>query len=82
MSCTVLLFGPQAIAAGTRALAIELATTPCTAADVLAAIGVASPPLRASLGLSRLAVDHEFAGADQKITGSEELALIGMVSGG
>jgi molybdopterin synthase catalytic subunit len=81
MTCTVLIFGHQAISAGTRSLAIEVAATPCTAADVLAAIGAASPALLPSLASSRLAVNHEFADAGQLISGREELALIGMVSG-
>ncbi|MGL4511993.1 MAG: MoaD/ThiS family protein [Lacipirellulaceae bacterium] len=82
MRRTVLVFGPQAVAVGTRSIEIDLVDSPCTVADVLEAIGAASPALLPSLAASRLAVDHEFATPERLLTGGEELALIGMVSGG
>ncbi|MEN0111214.1 MAG: MoaD/ThiS family protein [Planctomycetota bacterium] len=81
MTVTVLLFGPQAQLAGASEIAVEVGEAP-TADDVLAAIGAACEALRPSLGVSRLAVNHAFASGDTPVSASDEVALIGMVSGG
>lgn len=78
----MLLFGPQAQLAETRQVALRFDRDAVTAADVLAALRDAAPRLSDSLGTSRLAVDHEFAAADRVIAPGDEVALIGMVSGG
>ncbi|MEN0020615.1 MAG: MoaD/ThiS family protein [Planctomycetota bacterium] len=53
-----------------------------TAGAVLESLGKASEALRESLRTSRLAVNHEFAGGDTVIRPGDEVALVGMVSGG
>lgn len=76
----VLLFGPQATLAGRREVSVEVADP--TAGAVLDALAAAAEPLAASLGASRLAVNHEFVGVSHPIRPGDEVALIGMVSGG
>lgn len=81
MRVNVLLFGPQAAIAGRRELPIDLPPD-ATVDDALVALGDAAPGLIDSLDTSRLAVNHEFAPAAQVLTATDEVALIGMVSGG
>lgn len=78
---TIKLFGPQAVRAGTRELRIEL-PSPAQAGQLLAALGEACPAIQPTLAGSRIAVNHEIAAAEQSILDSDEVALIGMVSGG
>jgi molybdopterin converting factor small subunit len=78
----VLIFGPQAALAGARAVRVAVAAERATAAEVLAALGAASPALEPSLRGSRLAVNHAFVGSGSPIGPGDEVALIGMVSGG
>lgn len=82
MEVTVLLFGPQADLAGARTLRIDTPNEQPTAGEILAEVGLAVPALKGSLGSSRLAVNHEFVGNDKPISYGDEVALIGMVSGG
>lgn len=82
MTVNVLLFGPQAQLADARQLAVDVAGESVTARAVLEALGEASAELRDSLRTSRLAVNHEFADAETTIKPGDEVALIGMVSGG
>jgi len=79
---TVLLFGPQATLAGVREIRVRVADDSPTAGDVLAALADTAPALAVSLGVSRLAVNHEFATPDRAIRPGDEVALIGMVAGG
>lgn len=80
MQVNVLLFGPQATLAGKREVAVEVAEP--TAQAVLTALSEAAEPLAASLAASRLAVNHEFVAETHPIRPGDEVALIGMVSGG
>lgn len=80
MEITVLLFGPQAQLAEAREITVTLDSP--TAGDVLKALSDEAAPLAASLPASRLAVNHEFVNADHTIRPGDEVALIGMVSGG
>ncbi len=82
MSITVLLFGPQATLAGARSVEVVVDGASPTAREVLAAIGEAAPELVGSLAASRLAINHEFAPGDRIVSPGDEVALIGMVSGG
>ncbi|TWT98182.1 ThiS family protein [Botrimarina colliarenosi] len=82
MRVSVLLFGPQATLAGARSVDVDVAAESPTANDILAALREASPALTGSLAMSRLAVNHEFAAPDRPIGPGDEVALIGMVSGG
>lgn len=82
MRINVLLFGPQATLAGARSVDVSVDNVAPTASDVLAALREAAPALTSSLKSSRLAINHEFAAGDQTIHQDDEVALIGMVSGG
>lgn len=82
MVIRVLLFGPEAAAAGVRAVEVDVADGARTAAAVLGRIGEACPALRGRLGSARLAVNGEFAAPAQAIGVGDEVALIGLVSGG
>ncbi|HEX7010362.1 MAG TPA: MoaD/ThiS family protein [Phycisphaeraceae bacterium] len=82
MRITVLLFGPQAQRAGRRQVVVELPGTSTTCAELRKALAEAVPELATSLPNSRLAVNHAYADDNERITASDEVALIGMVSGG
>jgi molybdopterin synthase catalytic subunit len=53
-----------------------------TARDLLAALARAAPDLSASLGVCRVAVNHEFVAADHVLAAGDEVAVIPPVSGG
>jgi molybdopterin converting factor small subunit len=76
----VKLFGPQAAMAGMREVEVEAAEA--TVSGIKAALAAAVPPIAATVGQSRIAVNHEFAGDGDLIRAGDEVALIGMVSGG
>lgn len=78
---TVKLFGPQARLAGASELAVEV-PEPATCRAIVAQLRAAAPALAASLANSRLAVNHAFAADDEPVAANDEVALIGMVSGG
>jgi len=82
MRVDVLLFGPQAAMAQADSIVVELNTVTATVSQVLSALREAAPALASSLDTSRLAVNHAYACADDYITRDDEVALIGMVSGG
>ena len=77
----VKLFGPQARLAGAREVQVELAR-PATAGNVLAALAERVPALAASIASSRLAVNKAFAQPADPVGPADEVALIGMISGG
>ena len=81
MKIDVLLFGPQAEIVGADVVSVEL-TAPATAAAVKQAVREAEPMLGPSLASSRLAVNHAYAVDGDEIFAEDEVALIGMVSGG
>ncbi|MEQ8848993.1 MoaD/ThiS family protein [Botrimarina sp.] len=82
MNVEVLLFGPQAAMVGARRLRVEVDSDHPTAEQVCQALSRHAPALRASLSSSRLAVNQSFAGPGQRVGPDDEVALIGMVSGG
>ena len=75
----VLLFGPQAVAAGTDRVTVPAAAT---VGEVKARLTEHCPALRPSLGGSRIAVNHEYAADADPVPAGAEVALIGLVSGG
>ncbi|MEO0476670.1 MAG: MoaD/ThiS family protein [Planctomycetota bacterium] len=81
MQIDILLFGPQAKLAQHDRVTLELDHA-STVADALSALGEHVPELAPSLGVSRLAVNHEYAQMDDLLSEGDEVALIGMVSGG
>lgn len=80
MRVKVKLFGPQAALAGTREVEVEVSNA--TAGGVKAALASALPAIAATVGPSRMAINHEFAADADPVRETDEVALIGMVSGG
>lgn len=78
----VLVFGMQAHAVGSDRLMLTSIDSPIAAADVLTLIAETHPDLSASIGASRLAVNHEFATPETLIHEGDEVALVGLISGG
>ena len=80
MVVTVKLFGAEAKAAGMREVPVEIGEATCLALrEELARKISALAPL---LPKCRFAVNHEFVELDRTLVASDEIALIGMVSGG
>ncbi len=82
MRVEVLLFGAESEAAGCDRAAVELPGSRATCAEVKEGLSRAFPRLRSHLGAARFAVNGEFAGLDHPVGESDEVALIGLVSGG
>lgn len=78
----VLLFGPQAHSVGTDRLDFDDLQFPITAGELMTKIATVYPALAGSLGVSRIAINHEFAAGDSTIDFGDEVALIGLISGG
>lgn len=83
MEIETLLFGPAADAAGADRITLSLPER-ATVGDALAAIGRDYPALAPAVqgAGGRLAVNHEYAGADHPLAPGDEVALISLVSGG
>lgn len=81
MKIEILLFGPQAKLAQRDRVTIELGAD-TTVSQALLTLRDTVPELAESLNVSRLAVNHEYACADDRLAEDDEVALIGMVSGG
>ena len=81
MRVSILLFGAEAAAAGSPRVEVEAPPAP-TCADLRELLGARCPALRPFLGAARFAVNSEFAGPSTVIQAADEVALIGMVSGG
>src|SRR5262245_23561331 len=77
----VLLFGPEAAAVRRESVEVEVAE-PATCEGVRSRLAAEFPALRAHLGSGRFAVNHEFAPMERAIRAGDEVALIGLVSGG
>lgn len=78
----IMLFGPQARLAGKSELSITLPGETATPSMMMESIAKQAQALAESLPASRLAVNHSYVGPDDSITPGDEIALIGMVSGG
>jgi len=81
MALTVLLFGPYAASAGAGSVRVKTPENP-TSEQVLMLIGQQHPVLVPLLRAARLAVNHSFASAGTVIHPDDEVAVIGLVSGG
>ena len=83
MRLDVQLFGPLADLLGRRQLRLEIPEEQRTSARrVLQHIAELHPRLAPALGGFRLAVNCELAQPEDVVSETDELALIGMVSGG
>lgn len=78
----VLVFGPQAHSVGTDRLLIVDIHFPITAGELMTKIASVYPDLAASIGVSRIAINHEFAASDCLIGSGDEVAIVGLISGG
>lgn len=81
MRVKVLLFGPEAAATGRRELMVDL-DPGATCAALKQALGRAEPALLPFLESGRIALNSNFADPADPVTPDDEVALIGMVSGG
>lgn len=77
MKVKVLLFGAEEKSVGRSSVDVDVAEA-ARARDVLKALVQRWPELKRG----RLAVNHAFVAGDEKIGAKDEVALIGMVSGG
>lgn len=83
MTVSVRLFGSQARMVNRDRVEIELPETEPTCARLREALAEAAPQLDGSLAGSRFAVNYEYVVDERtQIQASDEVALIGMVSGG
>jgi len=81
MTVRVLLFGSEAIAAGRGTVEVELPDGQ-GCAHLRRALVAAYPALGPFADQARFAINSEFAPLDAPIRAGDEVALIGLVSGG
>jgi molybdopterin synthase catalytic subunit len=81
MTLTVYLFAGARDLAGSDALAVDLPAG-ATVAQLLAELRQRVPALAGLLSRSAVAVNHDFAPAQQVLSASDEVAIIPPVSGG
>jgi molybdopterin converting factor small subunit len=77
----ILLFGPEAAALARDHIELDI-PTPTTLHTLREHIAAAFPALRPTLAAARFAINSRFAAPDQPISPTDEVALIGLVSGG
>ncbi len=78
----VLVFGPQAQSVDAERLVLTGVSFPITPDALLIKIADAYPELASSLGVSRIAVNHSFAAPNASVEYGDEVALVGLISGG
>jgi molybdopterin synthase catalytic subunit len=81
MTLRVLLFGAEARLAAAPAVQVHVPDRPLIR-DIRDALAAQHPALSASMAHARLARNHAFANPDEPVSPDDELALIGLVSGG
>lgn len=82
MECTVRLFGPFTHAVQRDEVKVQIDEGAPTVAALRKRLAEAEPALGPLLRVSRFAVNHEFAAEEQRLGPNDEIALIGLVSGG
>ena len=82
MRVQVLLFGAEREAVGSDRLTVDLPGAQATCLQLRSRLLEGFPQLKAHLAASRFAVNGEFAAPDRPIGEADEVALIGLVSGG
>lgn len=82
MTIVVHLFGAEAAAVGQDRICVELADAAPTCGVLRTRLVASTPALAAALRGARFAVNHAFAPDAHPIAPGDEVALIGMVSGG
>ena len=81
MIVTVQLFAAGNDAVGAAAVEVRLPDS-ATVADLRVALGEQYPVLKVTLVQAMVAIDHEYANDDQRLSELAEVALIPPVSGG
>ena len=81
MEITVKLFGREADVTGRSLVTVHVDGTP-TCGQLRAALAKHDPYLAPHLPVCRFAVNHEFVGDEHPLGEQDEVALIGLVSGG
>lgn len=82
MQVQVMLFGPIADMLGSDTVAVDTPSEQPTARTVLDTLGAQNPTVSDAVRACRLAINHSFAHDDAIVDADDELALIGLVSGG
>jgi molybdopterin converting factor small subunit len=82
MRVEILLFGPLASLAGENRLVVEAPGGTLTCGVLREAVAAAHPSLASPLRLHRFAVNQELVDDAAPVREGDEVALIGMVSGG
>jgi molybdopterin converting factor small subunit len=82
MNIDVMLFGPLVEQAGVDRVRLGFETTTVTPPEIRVALAAEVPAIAGSLASFRLAVNHAFAPEHAEIGDGDEVALIGLVSGG
>jgi molybdopterin converting factor small subunit len=81
MEITVRLFGPEAQVSGRARVTVRVDSA-ATCGQLRSALAEHEPSLAPSLRACRFAVNHEFVGDEHPLCEQDEVALIGLVSGG
>jgi len=81
-SCRILVFGPQALKIGGSEVWVRDMQFPIRVSELTDQLAIQYPALETSIAISRLAVNQEFAAAESWIQADDEVALIGLISGG
>ncbi|TVP58085.1 MAG: MoaD/ThiS family protein [Gemmatimonadales bacterium] len=82
MRIQVLLFGPLSAELGQSSIEVELTGDPPTCGDAREALARTHPSIAPLLPSHRFARNQEIVADSEPIEADDELALIGMVSGG
>lgn len=82
MTITVKLFGPQAQMAGQRELVLDFPASQINCGELRAAMARCHSRLAPTLASSRFAINQSFATDADAIHPGDEVALIGLISGG
>jgi molybdopterin synthase catalytic subunit len=82
MVIRVKFFGADAQTLGAREVAVELPDSNATCAVLRERVAAMHPRIAPALAAGRFAVNQEFAAAEQRLRGGDEVAFIGAVSGG
>ena len=82
MRISVQLFGPAAQRIGGRCVAVSFDEEAVSCGALRERLAAIEPRISELLSSHRLAVNHEFAEDERIIADGDEVALIGLVSGG
>ena len=82
MKIKILLFGPLASRAGAGQITLSVEGFPVSCETLREEVARSHPDLAESLSVHRFAVNARFVGDEDVVREGDEVALIGMVSGG